>query len=44
MNLHNFVLINCHLLLWGDENLSEETNEQIFKIVQTYIKHTDRFN
>ena len=43
MNLYNFMVIDCHLLLWGDEQLSEEINESVFKIVQIFIKHTNRF-
>ena len=35
--------INTHLLLWGDESLSNDTNNYLFCIVQTFIQESGRF-
>jgi len=44
LNIHNFDVINTHLLLWGDEVLSETINDHIFVITQSFIRDSKRFN
>jgi hypothetical protein len=36
--------INVNLLLYGDQNLCQETNKKIYQCVQTYMDETERFN
>jgi hypothetical protein len=40
----NGVEINVATLLFGNEFLSDETNCEIFLIIQIYIKDTGRFS
>ena len=35
--------LNCRKLLFGDDNLTNEQNAQIFENVFKYIKDTERF-
>lgn len=42
--LEETILINSHLLLWGSDNLSYNTNCFIFSAVQKFIKESGRFN
>ena len=39
----HFRVINTHLLLWGDESLSNDINNYLFYIVQTFIQESGRF-
>ena len=40
----DFHLLNIKLILFGDANISLESNTTIFRSVQNYIKHTRRFS
>ena len=44
LRLKDLIIIDIHLLLWGDNVLSTEVNNCIFSYVQTYIHETNRFN
>ena len=39
----NYHPLNINILLFGDENLTDEDNTNIFTAVQTFIKDTRRF-
>ena len=39
----NYHPLNINMLLFGDENLTDEDNINIFTAVQTFIKDTRRF-
>lgn len=43
LNLNQINIINCHLLLWGDESLSVNLNQHIFLAVQRFIRDCGRF-
>ena len=44
LRLNDLVVIDTHLLLWGDNALSTELNNCIFSYVQKYIHETKRFS
>ena len=44
LDLHNFIVIDTRLLLWGDQNLPEDINIRLFKLVHVFIKETKRFS
>ena len=44
LKLNDLVIIDTHLLLWGNNALPTEVNNCIFSYVQTYINETKRFN
>jgi hypothetical protein len=43
-NLYKISKFNIGTLLYGDKNLSESENKEIFKCVHTYIESTKRFS
>jgi hypothetical protein len=44
LKLNDLVIIDTHLLLWGNSSLPADVNNCIFSHVQTYINETKRFN
>jgi hypothetical protein len=44
LKLKDLVIIDTHLLLWGNNAPPTEVNNCIFSYVQTYINETNRFN
>ena len=36
-------IIDCHLLLWGDETQNDDTNQLIFSSVQKFIRGSGRW-
>ena len=39
----HFRVINTHLLVWGDESLSNDIDNYLFYTVQTFIQESGRF-
>jgi hypothetical protein len=43
MNITPYTVISIETLLFGSDNLTDEDNLIVFRNVQKYIHHTDRF-
>jgi hypothetical protein len=43
LQLDDITVVDTHLLLWGNEYLSNDVNSEIFKAVHKFIKNSDRF-
>jgi hypothetical protein len=43
MNFTPYTVISIETLLFGSDNLTDETNSIVFTNVQKYIYHTNRF-
>ena len=41
---HNYHPLNLNMVLFGDINVTPESNTTVFKEVQNYIKNTKRFS
>ena len=39
----NYHPLNTYILLFGDDNLSDENNSKVFTAVQIFIRDTKRF-
>jgi hypothetical protein len=43
INITQYTVISIETLLFGSDNLTDETNLIMFRNVQKYIHHTNRF-